>query len=225
MVYAKLQKHDKAIADFTEAIRLDPKRWFIRGLRAGAYYEKKEYDKAISDYTEAIRLDPKNATVYSARATVYAVKGEHDKAIRDNTEVIHLDPKDAGAHVCRGISYRATQRYKKAADDFLLAVWLDDKNAEAHNWLAWVRATCPMDSVRDGKEAVHHATTACELSGWKNTFYVSTLAAAFAEAGDFKQAVKWQKKAIELDSADKALLEEDRQVLKLYEQGKPYRVK
>jgi hypothetical protein len=51
------------------------------------------------------------------------------------------------------------------------------------------------------------------------------LAAASAQAGDFKQAVKWQTKVVERFAADKALLEEARQMLKLYEQGKPYREK
>ena len=77
--------------------------------------------------------------------------------------------------------------------------------------------------MRDAKKAVEHATRACDLSGWKDASHLSTLAAAYAEFGKFKEAVKRQKQAIDLGIKDREELEKARQRLKLYEEGKPYR--
>ena len=93
------------------------------------------------------------------------------------------------------------------------------------NNLAWLQATSPRAELRDGAKAIDNATKACELTEWKKAIYVDTLAAAYAEAGDFDSAVKWQKKAVDLlpedVSAESRVDYESR--LKLYKSGKPYR--
>ena len=77
--------------------------------------------------------------------------------------------------------------------------------------------------MRDGKEAVDSATKACELTEWEKASYLGTLAAAYAEAGDFAAAVKWQTKAIELGKNEKEK-EKYGKRLKLYKEKKPYRL-
>lgn len=84
--------------------------------------------------------------------------------------------------------------------------------------------------MRDGKKAVEYARTACELTQWKDVALLDTLAAAYAEAGEFDEAIKWQEKA--LNSPDlasrfggEAELEKARLRLKLYQERKPYRDK
>ena len=84
--------HDQAIADYTEAIRLDPKHALAYINRGNAWRTKEEYDKAIADYDEAIRLDPKDATAYHERGEAWYAKDDLDKAIADYDEAIRLDP-------------------------------------------------------------------------------------------------------------------------------------
>jgi hypothetical protein len=77
--------------------------------------------------------------------------------------------------------------------------------------------------MRDGKRAVQLGTKACELSNWKSSVHLATLAAAHSECGDFSEAVKWQKKVIETGFDNNEDKEKAVKRLKLYEQGKPYR--
>ena len=82
-----------------------------------------------------------------------------------------------------------------------------------------------MAEFRNGSKAVEQATKANELTNWNKAHYVGTLAAAYAEAGDFKSAVKWQKKAIELltEEEGEELRTDFEGRLKRYQLGKPYR--
>jgi hypothetical protein len=99
----------------------------------------------------------------------------------------------------------------------------DGKFPPAHITLARLLASCPEAKTRDGMRAVLHAKAACELTGWKSPHALDALAAAYAETGQFKEAVKWQKKALEAGFGDKGQRERARKRLKLYEAGKPYR--
>ena len=92
--------------------------------------------------------------------------------------------------------------------------------------LAHVLATCPKAELRDGKQAVEYAKKGNELGQGKIPGGWTALAVAYAEAGDFKEAVKWQKKAVEAaDQFPKEQQDELRAQLKLFEEGKPYRTK
>jgi len=125
----------------------------------------------------------------------------------------------AFAYVKRGHAYTWKNQYDKATEDYAAAIRLDPRDHEARWSLAWLLATCPRAGLRDGKRAVEHARKACELSGWNDANSLSALAASHAECGDFKKAVRWEKKVIEFQSDDKAA----QRRLKLYEQNKPYR--
>ena len=113
-----------------------------------------------------------------------------------------------------------TPAFDKAGVDLTEAIRLNPELAEAQNSLAWHLATCPHAEFRDGRQAVRHATKACELTQWKGYTQLDSLAAACAEAGDFENAVKWQQKAV--DMADEKWKEDFRSRLDLYKAGKPY---
>ena len=92
----------------------------------------------------------------------------------------------------------------------------------AYDGRAWLWATCPNAVFRSGKQAVASATRACELTDWKVAKYRDTLAAAYADTGDFGKAVEWQQKANALDT-DTAYRKKGEDWLKLYKEKKPYR--
>ncbi|MBN2021958.1 MAG: trypsin-like peptidase domain-containing protein, partial [Pirellulales bacterium] len=117
-------EYDRAIADYTEAIRLDPKNALAYFFRGFAYRHKHEYDSAIADFTEAIRLDPKDADAYVWRGFAYLRKYEYDRAIADFTEAIRLKPEYALAYSGRGDAYRLKHEYDSAIADFTEAIRL-----------------------------------------------------------------------------------------------------
>ncbi len=97
-------------------------------------------------------------------------------------------------------------------------------DARAENNLAWTLAVSPDDSIRDGKAAIKWATRACEAEKFKERNSIDTLAAAYAEAGDFGQAVKYQKMAMAMPDprAAKSVQQDMEKRLALYQSGKAY---
>ena len=121
MLILRMVSIDKAIADYTEAIRLNPKdakAYYNRGL---VYVKKGDHDKAIADFTEAILLNPKDAEAYYNRGGAYGKKGEHDKAITDYTAAIRINPKNGHTFYARGYSYWQKDDKAKADADFAQA--------------------------------------------------------------------------------------------------------
>jgi tetratricopeptide (TPR) repeat protein len=158
---------------------------------------------------------------WTFRGIAWKAKKEYDKAIADFNEAIRLDPKDALAYYNRGVVWGDKKEYDRAIADFNEAIRLDPKDALAYGSRAWIWATCPDPKHRDGKRAVESATRACDLSDWKAAYALGTLAAAYAESGDFAKAVEYQEKAHKLYS------DEDKKkwgkLLDLYKAKKPHR--
>jgi tetratricopeptide (TPR) repeat protein len=214
---------DSALADMNEAIKRSPNWSPAYECRGNVYFEMNKYDQAIAAYTVAIRLDPKSVEAYGRRGAAHECKKEYDQAISDYTEAIRLYPKSPYGYRVRGYVYLVKKDYEDAVADFNEAIRLNPNDEWAWHAAACVLSACPKAECRNGKKAVEYARKSCQLTGWKKAANLDTLAAAYAEGGQFKEAEKWENKALEDKAWNRANGKEARDRLKLYEQGKPYR--
>jgi serine/threonine protein kinase/WD40 repeat protein len=124
----------------------------------------------------------------------------------------------------RALTNNRIGQYGEATSDLDSLTKIDPNHVRALNFLAWLKATCPNAQFRDGDIAIKKASKACELTSWKESGCLDTLAAGYAETGDYINAVKWQKEAIKnmSDGLQSGQREEYEARLILYEQEEPY---
>lgn len=223
----QLHQPDKVLADYNQAIRLAPnfqRAYFNRGAH---FLEQHDYGRAIADYARAIRLVPNDLGAYSARAYAYARQGDRARAFADATAAIKLkptvvylwQPADLGL---RAKAYRILGQPELALRDLREALRVMPKDPTANEGLAWFLATCPEERLRNGTEAISAAKKACEMSRWERSGCIDTLAVAYAEAGDFDQATKYEKQSINDPSLSPKEREEREKRLTLFHERKPF---
>lgn len=130
-----------AIADYTQAIRLDPKNAAGHIGRALSYVQKREYGQAkindytqaINDYSDVIRLDPKNIRAIIGRGEVYDLDGKQPLAVAAFTRAIRLDPKSGVAYADRGKAYANEDAFARAIADYTRVIRLEPKNSLGYN--------------------------------------------------------------------------------------------
>lgn len=190
----------------------------VNTTKGWGWVERKQVmtQKEAEKYYEDHKQEP--YALYT-RALTHLINDQKDKALAELNSALKIDPKFVPGMYGRGNVYVEMGDHEKALADFKAAVKAAPKDLVAANDLAWFRATCPKDKFRDGKEAVAEATRVCEATGYSNEEFVNTLAAACAEAGDFKSAVKWATKSLELDPMNEDFAEH----VKLYKAKKPLR--
>jgi tetratricopeptide (TPR) repeat protein len=118
VIYGKSGQYNRAIADFNQAIKLNPKNSQFYYNRGVTYSDKGQHDRAISDYDKAIKLNPKIAGIYNDRGVAYKKKGQYDRAIADYGRALKLNPKYSLAYWNRGLAYEKMGQRRKAIADF-----------------------------------------------------------------------------------------------------------
>ncbi len=218
MLYCDLAEFDKAIRNYNRAIELDPKRAIIFIGRANVYTGKKEYKNAIKDLDVAIKLDPSISISFHNRGACWYFLGNLEKAISDYRTAIKLDPNDFDNHYNLALALDDSGNTKDALASFLQSADLDPYNAEVRNKIAWMLASDPNNHIHNCQKAIEYAKQAVKLTSETDWDYLDTLARAYAGSGEFKQAILWLRKALELDLDEfsKAYINEK---LSLYEQG------
>jgi tetratricopeptide (TPR) repeat protein len=181
-------------------------------------------DEAWAHLTEALRINPFYAEAQSNLGYVLAQKGKQAEAIPLYRACLERRPDLAQTHYLLGMALLATQQLAEAIQEYRACLAIDPNHILACNDLAWVLATDPSPEIRDVPEAVALAERACRLSKYKEPLFVGTLAAAYAAAGRFDDAVKTgeRAKAEALRIGFKPLAERNEELLRLYRNGKPF---
>ena len=229
---------DEAIRHYQEAIRLQPDDAETHYNLGIALYRKGRIDEAIHQYQDALRLKPDFAEAHNNLGTALDNKGQTDAATSHYREALRLKPDFFQSHLALAQILVRSGRFKDAAfhmEEFLRTcprMNLEAANSPvlepavgALNNLGWFLATRPSAEDRDGVRAVRFAERACELTGRQIPVLLGTLAAAYAEAGRFKEAIETaqQARALAQSAGQAEVAEKNRQLLELYRSGKAYR--
>lgn len=156
-----------------------------------------DYPRAIGHLSRAIENwgDRKGlAHLLYTRGIAYEMAEQYDNAIADLTSAIEIEDT-LYYRFSRGTAYSGKKDYKAALADFLKAAELGPNDYISVNAAASLLASTPIDADRDGPRALKLALHACELRGYRDHICLETLAEAYAETGDFQQAIEWQTKA------------------------------
>jgi len=220
---AKVVLHAEAKDYFNDRIQKNPRDGAAYLARASMLQASFEWDKALGDYEQAVQLGQKSPQVYCDRGIMRLFNEKIDEALADFNEALRQDPNYVEVLGYRGALWEEKGHYEKALADFRKAYQLEPNDSANSSELAMFLASCPDAKYRDGRQAIALATKACEQTKWEIGGHILSLAAAHAETGDFKKAVGYGEKALELAlDPEKADAKEQ---LALYKAGKPYRFK
>jgi tetratricopeptide (TPR) repeat protein len=133
ITYQNKKDNERALADYDEAIRLDPKKDVAFNNRGRIYQAKGDHTRALADFSEAIRIDSKAARFYYNRGISYQAKQDSDHALADYNAAIALDPKYTKAYYNRGLLHLNKGEHDRAIRDYTNAIRLDPTDPDAFN--------------------------------------------------------------------------------------------
>ena len=189
-----------------------------------AFFQQRRADEAIAQFQKALEIQPDYAEARYNLGTVLIQQGRLDEAIAQLQKALEIKPDHASAHKNLGIAFLQQGRMDEVIAHFKKSLEIRPDQVEIQNNLAWLLATCPQASLRSGKQAVELAQRANQLTGAKNPNFLCTLAAAYAEAGRFSEAVETAQRALPLAEAqyNTTLADDIRSELNLYQAGVPF---
>ncbi len=224
LAIANKGRFDEAIENYRQAIRINPNFSDALNNLGIALAAKGRFDEAIEDYHKALQINPNFSTALDNLGNTLAAKGRFEEAIGSYRKAIQVNSNSPEIFYHLGVTLGQLGRTREAVAQYREALRLNPNLPGALNNLAWVLAASPDAGLRNGAEAVRLAQRACELIHYGEPSFMDTLAAAYAEASCFPEAVATEEKAEQLASkaGRAAVAEKDRQLLELYRAGKPY---
>jgi superkiller protein 3 len=216
----------EAIGHYREALRLEPDDVPFHSNLGTALARTGHLQEAMEQFREALRLAPDDAAAHYKLGNALLLTGQLQEAIEQYQEVLRLKPDDVMTHGSLGVALAQTGQLQEAIVQFQMVLQIQPDNVRAQYRLAWILATCPDGSLRDGPQAVELAQQANQLSGGHNPAILGTLAAAYAEAGRFSEATAAAQKALQLadSQTNAASMVKDLQAqIKDYEKNIPFR--
>ena len=201
-VYYEMKNPDKALEDVDAAIKLQPNLPQAHLMKAEILAGSNRIDQAIGEIQTLLKAAPDNVGLLNRLGSFYLIAGKPRKAIETASQIIAKDTENYPALRFRADAYLNIGKHAEAIGDFEKALALNKDDESLLNNYAWVLATSPDDKLRDGPRALKFATKAAEATKYETPHVLSTLAAAYAETGDYENASKWSQKAVELSQKD-----------------------
>jgi Flp pilus assembly protein TadD len=214
----------EAEAQCREALRLKPGFPEIQVLYARVLVRAKKLEQAATVLSEVVRQNPDDAVAQCALASALSQKGDYPGAIQHYRQALRLKPNYPEARFALASVLSQEGDAPGAIEEYRHGLLSAPDSPDALNNLAWILAVNASLTIRNGQEAVQLARRACELTRHQLPMLVGTLAAAYAEAGRFDEAVAAAEKArdLALASSQHELADRNQKLLELYKSHLPY---
>jgi tetratricopeptide (TPR) repeat protein len=189
------------------------------------FLERGQLDDAISKLQAAIDLRPENGPAHDNLAKALLKKGQIAEAMVHYRKILDIEPENVETRNTLGTALIQQGRVKEAIEQWQQVLVTQPENGNAASNLAWVFATCPEDSIRDGARAVELGEKALRISGGKIPMVQRVLAAAYAESGRFSDAIETAQRGAELAATqgNPGLAAELEGNIALYQSSRPLR--
>jgi tetratricopeptide (TPR) repeat protein len=217
-------RFDEALAHYRKALAVDPQDATVHYNLANALAGLGQFDEAITHYQVALAGLPDHVQAYNNLGIALARCNRLDEAVAQFQRGLGIKPDDVGLHSNLANALSALGRHAEALAEYQAALKIQPNHLETQKNLAWLRATCPQESLRNRDEAIELAQRANGLCGGKRADVLDCLAAAYAAGGWFPEALSTARQALELARQQKAdaLANALRARIALYEAGKPF---
>ena len=221
----KQGRHAEAIEQWQLALTLNPDDAGAESNLGVSLAKAGRPRDAIAHFDKALALNPQDASAHANAGGILAQLGRLEEALPHLQQAIALAPNSAHAHYNLGAAlYAGRGDARGALAEWRTALRLDPGYVPAVRRMAWILATSPDASIRAGGEALELARKAVQLSPPDNPEALDTLAAAQAEVGQYAEAVRSARQALEAATRqrDQRLAEAIRGRIALYEAGRPF---
>jgi Flp pilus assembly protein TadD len=222
-ILASQKKYDEAREHLVASLAVHPENAQAHSNLGRVLSLQGGFGEAEPEFQAAVRIKPKDAEIRRSYASALAEQGRKEEAVKQLRELLQLKPDTEARSQLATLLFQ-TGRFGEAVAEYRQVVAAKPDQPELLSNLAWLLATSPDSAVRNGNDAVRFAEQCCRLTGYQRPQMVSVLAAAYAEAGRFTEAVAAAQKAIDLarGSGDARFATMNEQLLSLYRAGKPY---
>ena len=224
-ILLQLGKVDEALPHLQRGIEIGPD-WAVTHFDLGrALLQKGRIAEAAEQLAEAVRLDVTYTPAYSLLGFSLLLEGKAEDSIEPLTKAIQMDPTFNGARFNLANSLLQLRRPKEALQQLEAALRNQPDDPEAAKNLAWLLATSPDDSIRDGARAVELAEKSNAQTKQANAAILTTLSAAYAERGNWLKAKETAQEALEIATAsgEATLAQGIRAYISLYQTEHPVR--
>jgi tetratricopeptide (TPR) repeat protein len=197
----------------------------MEGLLGSALFAQGQVEAAREHFANAASIWPDCVTAQCDLALALSAQGRLDEALQACQTVLKYHPQDPQVHRLLGDLFTKQGKWAEAIAEYQITLQLHPDQLVDLNNLAWLLATAPDATLRDGTEAVRLAESACRLTQYQRPLFLGTLAAAYAEAGRYAEAVTTAQTAIAIASTmhNVALIKKNQELLELYQQRQAYR--
>jgi tetratricopeptide (TPR) repeat protein len=216
--------YEQAIKYYNTTLQLNPNRSDAYEGLGSAYLSDNKITEAVEYCNKALLLNPKAARAYYIKGLALYRQNLLDQAIANFKRSIELNPRLDRTYNDLAFIYNHQGQFEKAAFCWNKAIQINPEQSESLNNLAWLRATQPDKKYRNSAESIRLAEKANKITDYKQPDFLDTLAAAYADAGQFDKATSFAEKAIESATAqgNNKLAETIKGRLDLYKMRQPF---